>query len=57
MKNFIRDMIDQSWTLLGMGCAWLVLDGSAKTITGYAIIATTLFWAITYPIRNSDDGE
>ena len=52
MMNFIRDMLDQVWTGLGMFVAWLVLDGSAKTVTGYAIIATTLFWAITYPIRN-----
>lgn len=57
MMNFIRDMLDQVWTGLGMFVAWLVLDGSAKTVTGYAIIATTLFWAITYPIRNPKDEE
>ena len=57
MKNFIRDMIDQTFTLLGMFVAWLVLDGSAKTITGYAIIACTVFWAATYPLRNSSDEE
>lgn len=57
MKNFIRDMIDQMWTLVGLGCAWLVLDGSAKTVTGYIIIASTAFWAITYPIRNPKDDE
>jgi hypothetical protein len=57
MKNFIRDMIDQTFTLLGMFVAWLVLDGSAKTITGYAIVACTVFWAVTYPLRNSQDDE
>jgi Na+-translocating ferredoxin:NAD+ oxidoreductase RnfE subunit len=57
MKNFIRDMLDQLWTGLGMFVAWLVLDGSAKTVTGYAIIFTTLFWAATYPLRNSSDDE
>jgi phosphotransferase system glucose/maltose/N-acetylglucosamine-specific IIC component len=57
MMNFIRDMLDQVWTGLGMFVAWLVLDGSAKTVTGYAIIATTVFWAITYPIRNPKDEE
>jgi hypothetical protein len=57
MKNFIRDMIDQTFTLLGMFVAWLVLDGSAKTITGYAIVACTVFWAATYPLRNSSDEE
>jgi hypothetical protein len=57
MKDFIRDMIDQVWTGLGMFVAWLVLDGSAKTITGYAIIATAAFWALTYPLRNPKDDE
>ena len=59
MMNFIRDMIDQAWTLLGMFVAWLVLDGSARTITGYAIIITFVFWVGTYPIRNpkEDDEE
>ena len=33
MMNFIRDMIDQWFTFVGLTCAWLVLDGSAKTIT------------------------
>ena len=32
-----------------------VLDGSAKTIVGYAIIATLVAWAITYPLRNRDE--
>ena len=27
-------MVDQAWTLLGMFIAWVVLDGSAKTIVG-----------------------
>ena len=53
----IRDMIDQLWTLLGMFIAWVVLDGSAKTIVGYAIVGTLLAWAITYPLRNHKDEE
>jgi hypothetical protein len=40
-----------------MFVAWLVLDGSAKTVTGYAIILCTAFWAVTYPIRNPKDNE
>ncbi len=57
MKDFFRDIIDQVWTLLGMFVAWLVLDGSAKTVTGYAIILCTFFWAVTYPIRNPKEGD
>ena len=57
MKDLFRDIVDQAWTLLGMFVAWLVLDGSAKTITGYVIIATSLFWITTYPLRNPKDDE
>ena len=55
IKKIIKDMIEQLWTLLGMFIAWVVLDGSAKTIVGYAIIATLVVWAITYPIRNKEE--
>jgi hypothetical protein len=58
MKDFIRDMLDQTWTLLGMFIAWLVLDGSARTIVGYAIIWSTFIWVATYRIRNpKEDNE
>jgi putative Mn2+ efflux pump MntP len=51
VKNFINDMIGQLWTLLGMFVAWIVLDGTAKGIVGYAILATLGVWALTYPLR------
>lgn len=57
MKKIFTDMIDQLWTLLGMFIAWVVLDGSAKTVVGYAIMGTLVAWAITYPIRNPKDDE
>jgi len=52
IKNILKDMVDQAWTLRGMFIAWVVLDGSAKTVVGYGIIATTALWIITSPIRN-----
>ena len=57
MKKVIRDMVEQLWTLLGMFIAWVVLDGSAKTVVGYAIAGTLIAWAITYPLRNGDDND
>jgi hypothetical protein len=57
VRNFLKDLLDQQWTLLGMGIAWVVLDGSAKTVVGYAIGGTLIAWAITYPIRNSKDDK
>jgi hypothetical protein len=55
MMKIIKDMIDQLWTLLGMFIAWVVLDGSAKTVVGYAIVGTIIAWIITYPIRNREE--
>ena len=57
MKDFLKDVIDQVWTLLGMFIAWLVLDGSAKTVVGYAIIFAMVVCCATYPIRNARDDD
>jgi ABC-type multidrug transport system permease subunit len=57
IKNIVNDLLDQAWTLLGMFIAWVVLDGSAKTVVGYGIIITTAIWILTSPIRNKDTGE
>jgi hypothetical protein len=55
MIIFLKDMLDQLWTLLGMFIAWMVLDGSAKDVVGVATIATLFAWMITYPLRNRED--
>ena len=43
------------WTLLGMFIAWIVLDGSAKDVVGWATIGTLIAWIATYPLRNKED--
>lgn len=57
MVKLLKDMAEQLWTLLGMWIAWVVLDGSAKTVVGYAIVGTLIAWAVTYPLRNPKDEE
>jgi putative Mn2+ efflux pump MntP len=57
MKDFIRDIIDQLWTLLGMFIAWFVLDGSAKDIVGWAILWSLGIWVLTYRLRNPKEQE
>ena len=61
MKKFLvgllKDIIDQAWTLLGMAVAWLVLEGSAKELTGNLIGLTLAIWVITYPLRREKDDE
>ena len=61
MKKFlvglVKDIIEQAWTLLGMAVAWLVLEGSAKELTGNLIILTLSIWVITYPLRRDKDED
>jgi hypothetical protein len=52
--KFLNDIIGQLWTLLGMFVAWIVLEGSAKTVVGYCIIASLVVWIVTFPLRNKD---
>ncbi len=54
-KNVFKDVLDQAWTLLGMAVAWLVLEGSAKEVTGNLILITLGIWVVTYPIRTKED--
>jgi hypothetical protein len=51
LKALFKDLIDQSWTLLGMAVAWLVLEGSARDVTGMLILITLGIWIVTFPIR------
>jgi hypothetical protein len=61
MKHFIsslfKDLVDQAWTLLGMTVAWLVLEGSAKELTGNLIILVLAIWVITFPIFRYEKEE
>ena len=51
LKSLVKDIIDQSWTLLGMAIAWLVLEGSARDLTGTLIFITLGVWVVTFPKR------
>jgi hypothetical protein len=52
-----KDVVDQAWTLLGMIVAWLVLEGSAKELTGNLILITLLVWIVTFPIFRYEKEE
>jgi hypothetical protein len=51
LKALFKDLLDQSWTLLGMAVAWLVLEGSARDVTGMLILITLSVWILTFPLR------
>jgi len=48
------ELIAQAFTLLGFFIAWLTLTGSARDIVGIAVLATTIIWLITIPLRKED---
>jgi hypothetical protein len=50
--KFLNDLIGQIWTLLGMFVAWVVLEGSAKTVVGWCIVGSLAIWMITFRLRN-----
>jgi len=55
MKNFLSDIVNQIWTLLGMFIAWVVLEGSAKDVVGYLILTSLFIWVVTFKLRNPKD--
>ena len=50
IKSLLQDLVDQSWTVLGLGVAWILLEGSARALVGNMILITLAFWIITFPI-------
>jgi len=53
-KDAGMELIAQAFTLLGFFIAWLTLTGSARDIVGIAVLALTIVWLITIPLRKED---
>jgi hypothetical protein len=52
--KFLNDLLGQLWTLVGLGVAWILLEGSARTVVGWAILGSLALWMATYPLRNKE---
>jgi hypothetical protein len=52
-----RELLNQTFTLLGMFIAWVVLEGSAKTVVGYAIVWSLVIWLFSMGLRENGDKE
>jgi hypothetical protein len=59
MKKWIvdkfREMLNQTFTLLGMFIAWVVLTGSAKTVVGWAILWSIFVWLVSMNLREEKE--
>ena len=52
--KFLNDLLGQLWTLVGLGVAWILLEGSARAIVGWVILGSLVLWMATYPLRNRE---
>jgi hypothetical protein len=57
LKDVIVESLNQTWTLLGMFIAWVLLEGSARQVVGYAIIASLVVWLLTLRVREPLEDE
>lgn len=57
VKDAIIESLNQTWTLLGMFVAWVLLEGSARVVVGYAILFALGLWLITLRFRETEDDE
>jgi hypothetical protein len=57
IKDKIREMLNQTFTLLGIFIAWAVLEGSAKTVVGFAILWSLIVWLFSMKFREEKEEE
>lgn len=52
LKTIFMETLDQLWTIVALAVGWLVLEGSAKTMTANMVIGALVIWILTSRIRN-----
>lgn len=57
INKIINALLDQVWTLLGMFVAWVVLEGSARTLVTYAIFIVLVIDVTRRALQNGDENE
>ena len=55
MKKFLKNLIEDRWTLIGMFIAWAVLEGQLKTIVGYMLIGGIVFGVVNLFTKKDDE--
>lgn len=51
LKKWGRALVMENFTFLGLFVAWVVLEGSAKTVVGYVTLFSIAVWFLTMGIR------
>ena len=55
--GLFKDLLEQAWTLVGLGTAWVLLEGSARDVVGSLILLTLAIWIVTYPLRRDKEED
>lgn len=55
IKALFKDIVDQAWTLVALIIGYIVLEGTARELTGWLIVVTLCFWVLTFPLRYEKD--
>jgi hypothetical protein len=55
LKNRILAILNENFTFLGFFVAWVVLEGSAKTVVGYVTLTSIALWFLTIGFRDKED--
>ena len=57
IKDRILAILNENFTFLGFFVAWVVLEGSAKTVVGYVTLFSIALWFLTIGIRARAEEE
>jgi hypothetical protein len=55
LKKRLLAILSENFTFLGFFVAWVVLEGSAKTIVGYVTLVSVAVWFLTIGIREDEE--
>lgn len=51
IKERVIAILNENFTFLGFFVAWVVLEGSAKTVVGYLTLISVAIWFLTIGVR------
>jgi hypothetical protein len=55
LKKRLLAILSENFTFLGFFVAWVVLEGSAKTVVGYVTLASIGLWFLTIGIQEDNE--
>jgi hypothetical protein len=57
IKERVIAILNENFTFLGFFVAWVVLEGSAKTVVGYLTLISVAIWFLTIGVRARAEKE